>query len=163
MPGSPTTTSALPKRDVHHSPNLSAWIPEDILIANQPKYKFLNARLTDSDIGLTLAEVLLHRLLAIWTPTPTDLDRVVMIHRIEYEQDGKAYQSIFEMDLTGDTSTSAMSHTVSLPIYLIVKLFLNKQLITSGSLTVMDEPLRSQLYKAFTDSGLPMKESAIQL
>jgi saccharopine dehydrogenase (NADP+, L-glutamate forming) len=83
----------------------------------------------------TPAECLEQILLAHWSLEPTDRDRVVMHHRVDYSLEGRAMTRTATLDLTGrDATHTAMAQTVGLPLAIAVRLFMQGSLPLSGVL-----------------------------
>jgi saccharopine dehydrogenase-like NADP-dependent oxidoreductase len=90
------------------------------------------------------ASVLLERLRQKWKLLPGDLDRIVMIHYIEYvDRKGKKKSARAILDVKGDDEIyTAMSKTVGLPMAIAARLILNGKI--SGKGIVM--PLQPEIY-----------------
>lgn len=81
----------------------------------------------------TPAEILLHILKEKWVLQPSDRDMVVMLHKIDYAL-GQQQQSLTSwLVVEGkDAEHTAISKTVGLPMGILIKLMLNKQISLSG-------------------------------
>jgi saccharopine dehydrogenase-like NADP-dependent oxidoreductase len=75
---------------------------------------------------------------------PSDKDRVVMLHEIEFENAGAAYRTTSSLVLNGnDGVQTAMAKTVGLPLGIAAKLILNGTLTIKGLLI----PVTAEIYK----------------
>jgi saccharopine dehydrogenase-like NADP-dependent oxidoreductase len=81
----------------------------------------------------TPAEMLEHILLSHWSLRPSDRDRVVMHHRIDYELNGAFRSRTSTLDIVGkDATYTAMAQTVGLPLAMAVRLFLQGKIPHQG-------------------------------
>lgn len=77
----------------------------------------------------TSAEILLNLLLPIWKTAVTDKDMIVMVHFIDYVQDGQTKHLQSWMTMSGLVAeSSAMAKTVGWPLGIAAKLILEKKL-----------------------------------
>lgn len=91
----------------------------------------------------TAAEILQSILEKKWKLEPTDTDRVVMVHLMEYEARGQNYLWESYLDLEGEDSIyTAMSKTVGMPIAFAVELILENKISQRGVLI----PTQSEIY-----------------
>jgi saccharopine dehydrogenase (NADP+, L-glutamate forming) len=99
---------------------------------------------SDELIGLqnaTPAQILESLLLKKWKLRPTDKDMIIMQHEFDYILDGKSYQRVSRMVLTGNHSEdTAMSKLVGLPLGIFIKhVMLNRIQLKGVNIPVMKE------------------------
>ena len=79
-----------------------------------------------------------------WKLNPSDKDRVVMHHIVEYELEGIKRRWISTLDLNGqDQKYTAMAKTVGLPLAIAIRLLLEKKITGKGLLL----PVKSDFYQ----------------
>lgn len=79
------------------------------------------------------AEILEHILLSHWSLHPSDRDRVVMHHRVDFELNGALRTRTSTLDLLGkDATHTAMAQTVGLPLAMAVHAFLDGKITCRG-------------------------------
>lgn len=75
---------------------------------------------------------------------PKDKDRVVMLHEVEYEQDGQRYKLESVLDVAGESRRhTAMAKTVGLPLGIAAKLILNGTIGLKG----IQVPVSKEVYE----------------
>ncbi len=99
---------------------------------------------SDELIGLqnaTPAQILESLLLKKWKLRPTDKDMIIMQHEFDYILDGKSYQRVSRMVLTGNHSEdTAMSKLVGLPLGIFIKhVMLDRIQLKGVNIPVMKE------------------------
>ena len=96
------------------------------------------------NISATPAEFLEHILLSHWSLDSSDRDRVVMHHRVDYENNGALRSRTSTLDIIGEDATrTAMAKTVGLPLAIAVRLFLQGQIPSLG----VHIPILQEIYK----------------
>lgn len=125
--------------DVHHHRNVAFDTAEYLRVSmHSPEFEKLKwlGLFDNTPIGLTEgtpAKVIQKLLEKKWAMNPGDKDMVVMVHRINYMEDGIERQLTSWLGLTGkDEEHTAMALTVGLPIAIAVKLLLNGQITRKG-------------------------------
>lgn len=92
----------------------------------------------------TSAQILEELLKTKWKLEPEDKDLVVMLHEIEYMQNGKSHTHCASLVLEGHSNThTAMAKTVGLPLAVGVKLILENRIAGRGVMT----PVAEEVYK----------------
>jgi saccharopine dehydrogenase (NAD+, L-glutamate forming) len=129
--------------------------------------KFLWLELHEKDeIGLqkaTAAQVLQKRLEEKWKFEATDTDRVVMLHEVEYELNGKRFKQTAELDRSGTLEHTAMAETVGLPIAIAVKLILDGSIKKSGVLRPISKEIYVPVLDALKQYGIAFQHNEMQL
>ncbi|MEM6522186.1 MAG: saccharopine dehydrogenase C-terminal domain-containing protein [Bacteroidota bacterium] len=116
-------------------------------------------------IGLekgTPAQILEHILKKRWTLNDYDRDMIVMWHKFEYIENGKAREINSTLIAKGDDPVNtAMSKTVGLPVGIAAKLILNGKINLKG----VQIPIRREIYepilKELEELGFVMKEEQV--
>ncbi len=97
-------------------------------------------------IGLraaTPAQILQHLLIQKWKLSPNDKDMIAMQHIFDYELNGNPYQTKSSMLFIGqDTTHTAMSMTVGLPVAIAARLILRGELTNIG----VNIPTKKEIY-----------------
>lgn len=92
----------------------------------------------------TPAELLEHILLPHWSLGPSDRDRVVMHHRVDYEINGSLRTRTSTLDLLGkDATHTAMAQTVGLPLAIAVRLYVQGKITLQG----VHIPIHQEIYR----------------
>ena len=93
---------------------------------------------------LTPAQILLDLLEQKWQLHPDDKDMIVMLHRFDYQLNGKPHVLTATMVAKGtDTHHTAIAATVGLPMGILAKMLLNNQVNLSG----VQIPIMPQVYQ----------------
>ena len=97
-----------------------------------------------------------------WKMNPNDKDRVVMLHEIEYEKDGRKERLRSLLDMEGENARrSAMAKTVGLPLAIAAGLIADGIIKTFGVIL----PVISEVYKpvlaALSSEGIHFKEDIL--
>jgi saccharopine dehydrogenase-like NADP-dependent oxidoreductase len=104
--------------------------------------------------GCTPAAFLQSVLEEKWRLQPGDTDRVVMIHELEYQLDGKLYKQTAIMDRTGTLQHTAMAETVGLPIAIAVKLIAQEEFKLCGVLRPVEPSIYIPVLSALNSLGI---------
>jgi len=98
-----------------------------------------------------------------WALNPNDKDRVVLVHEIEYEKDGKQSRLKSWMDLEGnDSKRTAMAKTVGLPLALAAELIADDKIKTYGVILPTLKEVYVPLLTALAKEGIGFKEEVIE-
>ncbi len=129
------------------------------------KLKSLNI-FSDQIIGLkrtTPAKILEHILKESWTMQADDKDMVVMWHKFFYHaSDGKSYQKTSSLVVLGeDSSHTAMAKTVGLPMGIMAKLILNREISLKGLHLPVKKEIYEPILKELKQFGIQFKEQII--
>lgn len=93
---------------------------------------------------LTPAQILLDLLEQKWQLHPDDKDMIVMLHRFDYQLNGKPHVLTATMVVKGtDPNHTAIAATVGLPMGILAKMLLNNQVNLSG----VQIPIMPQVYQ----------------
>ncbi|MFN8298802.1 MAG: saccharopine dehydrogenase C-terminal domain-containing protein [Chitinophagales bacterium] len=94
-----------------------------------------------------------------WRMVPGDKDMVVMIHEIEYNEEGqeKRMQSSL-VSIGKDAEHTAMAITVGLPVGIITKMILNGEVKRKGVLMPITSDIYSPVLKELVQHGIVFKE-----
>lgn len=130
------------------------------IISIQPRTTFEQAWKAFEELGLfsediwvdapcTPADVLTACLQSRLSMEPGDIDRVLMMHQIEYKSvDGSRYRWHSELDVYGEDGVhTAMATTVGLPLGMAVSLFLQGKITFTG----IQLPVFPELYRPVLD------------
>lgn len=94
-----------------------------------------------------------------WKLSPGDKDMVVMVHEIEYEGNGKQHQLQSSMVYIGkDEEHTAMAITVGLPVAMVTRMILNKQVKRKGVLMPVYPEIYNPILAELKDYGIEFKE-----
>ncbi len=118
------------------------------------------------EIGLqkaTPAQVLQKRLEEKWKFEPTDTDRVVMLHEVEYELNGNRFKQTAELDRTGTLEHTAMAETVGLPIAIAAKLILDGSIKKTGVLRPFSKEIYVPVLDALKHYGIAFQHNEVKL
>jgi saccharopine dehydrogenase-like NADP-dependent oxidoreductase len=106
-----------------------------------------------------LQKLLEHR----WKLNPGDKDRVVMIHEIGYEKEGKKYLLKSWLDLEGeDDRRTAMAKTVGLPLALAAELIADEKIKTYGVILPTIKEVYEPLLARLEQVGIGFKETVTE-
>lgn len=122
-----------------------------------------NNELIGLDKG-TPAQILEHILKKKWTLNDDDRDMIVMWHKFDFIDKGRARQIQSTMIAIGDDAVNTgMSKTVGLPLAIAVKLVLNGKIKLSG----VHVPIKKEIYNPILDElkelGIELTEKEIEL
>jgi len=139
----------------------------DTTMGSDSFQKFLWLGLYQKDeIGLqkaTPAQVLQKRLEEKWKFEPNDTDRVVMLHEVEYELNGKRYKQTAELDRSGSLQHTAMAETVGLTIAIAAKLILDGSIKKSGVLRPISKEIYVPVLDALKHYGIAFQHNEVAL
>jgi len=120
---------------------------------------------TDQIIDLqeaTPAQILQKLLLQKWTLQPEDKDLIIMQHEFEYTIDGEHRTLYSTMHMEGDNSTdTAMSKLVGLPIGIFTKLILTQKVSLTGVQIPVIKSVYSAVLKELQNFGVTFKEAEL--
>lgn len=121
---------------------------------------------SDKIIGLkraTPAKILEHILKESWTMQPDDKDMIVMWHKFFYRAPNKKYyQKTSSLVVLGeDSSYTAMAKTVGLPMGIIAKLILNREIKLKGLHLPVKKEIYEPVLKELQQLGIQFKEQTI--
>lgn len=90
---------------------------------------------------------------------PQDKDMIVMLHELEYEQDGKTRKTDAALVVKGEDSLhTAMAKTVGLPLGIAAKLILNGTIKLTGLHIPVDQEIYEPVLKELEGSGIRFVE-----
>ncbi len=90
---------------------------------------------------------------------PTDKDRVIMLHEIEYELNGETKKIESLLDLNGDDAVhTAMAKTVGLPLGIAARLILNGKIETKGLYIPIIKEIYNPVLDELEKNGIVFKE-----
>ena len=116
----------------------------------------------DKKIGLkdaSPAQILQKILQEKWTLSPQDKDMIVMWHRVTYTLDKIEKELISHMAYIGKDSTiTAMSDTVGLPLGIATKMLLNGSIKTRGVVLPLDKQIYDPILKELKQYGIDFLE-----
>lgn len=119
----------------------------------------------DTKIGLknaTPAQILQQILEHKWALAPNDKDMIVMIHKFDYVLNGERKLLQSSMVTTGDDTThTAMSKTVGLPVAIATKLILNGTIKETGVLIPVSKGIYEPILNELKDFGINFVEKEI--
>ncbi len=102
---------------------------------------------SDTKIGLknaTPAQILQHILEQKWKMKESDKDMIIMWHKLGYELDGvKKELNSYMVDIGEDSTHTAMSRTVGLPVGIAAKMILQGQITETGA----QIPTKANIYQ----------------
>ncbi|MFN8308635.1 MAG: saccharopine dehydrogenase family protein [Chitinophagales bacterium] len=94
-----------------------------------------------------------------WAMKPNDRDLVVMVHEVEYTKNGQQYQLQSSLVIEGrDNVHTAMALTVGLPVAIVVKMILTKQLTATGVLMPNFKEVYQPVMKELAALGICFEE-----
>lgn len=110
----------------------------------------------------TPAQILQHILEKKWTLEPHDKDMIVMLHKFDYELEGKSCYRESYMVTTGEDQTyTAMAKTVGLPVAIASKMILNSKFTKPG----VHIPVMREIYEPVLEElekyGIGFKEKTL--
>ncbi|MFN8437393.1 MAG: saccharopine dehydrogenase C-terminal domain-containing protein [Cytophagales bacterium] len=140
---------------------IESGLTSDFIIENNDALQIRLQNCNDSDINWLFAdtkiiqptkaldllcETLQNKLIFM----PNDKDRVVLYHKIEFEHEGKKHSKDYLLDKIGQNKQfTAMSETVSMPIFACIELILEKKFKNHGLILPFDiqsfKPILSKL------------------
>lgn len=122
---------------------------------------------SDEKIGLsdvTPAQILQHRLEQKWSLDPDDKDMIVMQHQFEYELAGKKKKIVSSLVVIGkDTSDTAMSITVGIPVAIATKLLLTGKITKTGVIAPVEEDVYTPVLAELEEYGIKFVEEEFDL
>jgi len=146
--------------------NRSFVVSMDLYSEGFKKFEWLDLFDVNNKIDLqkaTPAQVLQKRLEEKWKFEPTDTDRVVMLHEVEYELNGKRFKQTAELDRSGTLEHTAMAETVGLPIAIAAKLILDGGIKKSGVLRPISKEIYVPVLDALKHYGIAFQHNEVQL
>ena len=121
----------------------------------------------DEPVGLekgTPAQVLEHILKKKWSLSPEDRDMVVMWHKFDFLDAGKARQIQSTMVAIGDNEIdTAMSKTVGLPVGIAAKMILKGEIQLSGVHIPNQKAIYGPILDALSGMGIELNEKETSL
>ena len=152
--------------------NVSEWLHQKITthdaykkIKEDPILKKMFDYLTDSNLILnpqheiSSAELFQMALEKLWQLNDQDMDRVVMIHEIEYELKNQQFYVQSALDLNGDNADrTAMAKTVGLPLAMAVEMYLENKIDTVGLQIPISEIYYQYILPKLQLYGIEFKE-----
>jgi saccharopine dehydrogenase-like NADP-dependent oxidoreductase len=95
---------------------------------------------------------------------PGDKDMVVMVHEIEYQNQGKNWKEIASMLITGENDQhTAMAKTVGLPLGIAAKLILNGTIREKGLLIPVTKEIYEPVLNELQQHGIFFQEQKTEL
>lgn len=111
--------------------------------------------LEDATSGMVLQYLLERK----WAMDDNDRDRVVMVHELEWEEDGQLHLTKSVMDLEGaNTQSTAMAKTVGYPLGIAAKLLLQGKLKATGVTAPLQPEIYEPVLKELEANGVEFKE-----
>ena len=121
----------------------------------------------DKKIGLkdaSPAQILQKILNEKWSLKNSDKDMIVMWHKVIYEIKGLAYELTSHMTYIGKDSTyTAMSDTVGLPLGIATKMLLNKSIKKRGVLMPIDKEIYEPVLSELKEYGIDFIEQNCEI
>jgi hypothetical protein len=112
----------------------------------------------------TSAQILEEVLKQKWKLEANDKDLVVMLHKIDYNLNGKAHTQVASMVLKGESNThTAMAKTVGLPLAIGVKLILENKISENGVLAPVFEDIYLPVLEELKGFGIDFIENDLPL
>lgn len=112
--------------------------------------------------GLTPAKILQHILEEKWAMAPEDKDMIVMQHQFDFVVEGIHKKRFSTLAFIGkDNNHTAMSMTVGLPLGMITKILLEKQIKYKGVLLPIIPEIYEPVLKELEDYGISFIEEEI--
>jgi saccharopine dehydrogenase-like NADP-dependent oxidoreductase len=112
----------------------------------------------------TSAQILEEVLKQKWKLEANDKDLVVMLHKINYNLNGKAHTQVASMVLKGESNThTAMAKTVGLPLAIGVKLILGNKISEKGVLAPVFEDIYLPVLEELKGFGIDFIENDLPL
>ena len=91
---------------------------------------------------------------------PSDRDLIVMLHEIEYEQNGQSHQITSSLLVKGDDQIhTGMAKTVGLPLGIAAKLILNGTIQMTGVQIPVSKAIYEPVLSELANLGIAFKES----
>jgi saccharopine dehydrogenase-like NADP-dependent oxidoreductase len=107
----------------------------------------------------TAAQILQTIIEQKWKMLPADKDRIVMIHRIKYNADGKKHVIQSSLVVDGeDAERTAMAKTVGLPLAIAIDLFLHNRISLRGVVIPVTKELYGPILQKLTAFGVVFNE-----
>jgi saccharopine dehydrogenase-like NADP-dependent oxidoreductase len=95
---------------------------------------------------------------------PSDKDMVVMVHEIEYYNQGKNWKEIASLLITGENDQhTAMAKTVGLPLGIAAKLILNGTIREKGLLIPVTKEIYEPVLNELQQHGIFFQEQKTEL
>jgi len=95
-----------------------------------------------------------------WKLEPNDKDMLVMVHKFEYEKNGKRYEVQSSMINVGeDQLYTSMSNTVGLPVAICAKHMLNGNFTTTGVQVPIAKDVYTLILDELSDLGILFNET----
>lgn len=99
-----------------------------------------------------------------WVLEDSDTDFVVMVHYFGFIQNKKSYQIESYMTLEGEDSTyTAMSKTVGMPIFYATEMILNQEIKDFGVILPLDKEIYLPILKKLEEIGIVFHEKISEL
>ncbi len=99
-----------------------------------------------------------------WKLEPNDKDMLVMVHKFEYEKNGKRYEIQSSMINVGEDQVyTSMSNTVGLPVAICAKHMLNGNFTTKGVQVPTAKDVYTPILDELSDLGIIFNESEKEL
>lgn len=117
---------------------------------------------TDEKLPLykgTSAQILEELLKVKWLLKPEDKDMVVMLHRIQYSQQGQQKTILSSLVIEGKSNThTAMSKTVGLPLAIACKLILEQKIQAKGVIAPLTAEFYTPILQELEANGIVFNE-----
>jgi len=149
----------------HQSKNVEEKIMEQFNISvdsdEMKKLKWLGI-FENNKVGLqkaTPAQILQKKLEEKWVLSETDKDLIVMQHQFEYSKNNRKYKIVSSLNVIGqDTTHTAMSLTVGLPVAIATKMLLTGKIKKTGVLIPVIPELYNPILNELEDFGIVFSE-----
>ena len=137
-------------------------LPVDHTIMKQLEWLDLYSNQTIDMQEATPAQILQKLLLQKWTLKPSDKDLIIMQHEFEYTLDGNQHKLYSTMHMEGENSTdTAMSKLVGLPIGIFTKLILDQKVSMTGVQIPVVKSVYTEVLKELEKFGVKFKETEL--
>ncbi len=134
-------------------------IKEDLILKKMFDY------LTESDLHFSptqecsAAELLQMALEKLWQLQAQDLDRIVMVHELEYELNNQRFYIQSALDINGENAVkTAMAKTVGLPLAMAVEMYLENKITNVGLQIPTSEMYYHHILPKLERFGIAFKE-----
>lgn len=93
-----------------------------------------------------------------WMMQPSDIDRVVMYHEMEYIMDNIKHTKKLTLIKNGDAKNTAMAYTVGIPLGIITKLFLSQKITHTGVHIPIYTQMNNEIIAELKKNKIELKE-----
>ena len=139
---------------INHQPDFEQFHEQLIWLGLNDNVTFINKGLCSP------ADVLQFALEQKLVLQPSDRDLIVMLHEIEYEQNGQSHQITSSLLVKGDDQIhTGMAKTVGLPLGIAAKLILNGTIQMTGVQIPVSKAIYEPVLSELANLGIAFKES----